>query len=435
MNTVDGLPTLRFWNDSFWRWSNGRYVEISCDVVRAIIVHYLDENWSHVKREHINNVLEHLRAKTLLASDITSPSWLDPQYKDFDPRECLATSNRIIHLPSFADNRERFDVPATPAFFTLIASDFDVQFDATPPKEWLKLLAEVWPNDQQSIETLQEIVGYLLTADTRQQKMFFLVGPPRSGKGTIARVLRKLVGEDNVAGPTLSGLASPFGVSALVGRSLAIVSDARLSGRADQAVVVEQRLLAISGEDKLTIDRKHRAPIHCQLPTRIMILSNELPRLADASGTIISRFVVLQTTVSFLGREDHALIDKLLAELPGILLWAIEGWRRLRERGYFIQPNDGCESLDAMTALASPVKAFVADYCELDPSAETSVAELYTAYQTWCECQGQRHVANTQTFGRDLRAAYPQLRLHRPSITGNRTRLYQGIRLTTEPKA
>ena len=74
-----------------------------------------------------------------------------------------------------------------------------------PPQAWLAFLdAALWPDDPQSVETLQEWFGYCLTPDTRQQKMLLRVGPKRSGKGTVARVLKGLVGADNVAGPTLS---------------------------------------------------------------------------------------------------------------------------------------------------------------------------------------------------------------------------------------
>jgi putative DNA primase/helicase len=60
--------------------------------------------------------------------------------------------------------------------------------------------------------------------------MLLVVGLKRSGKGTLARVLKALVGEDNVAGPTLSSLATSFGLWPLLGKTVAVVSDARLSG-------------------------------------------------------------------------------------------------------------------------------------------------------------------------------------------------------------
>ena len=67
-----------------------------------------------------------------------------------------------------------------------------------------------------------------------------LVGPKRSGKGTIARILTDLIGKANVAGPTLSGLGTNFGLAPLIGKPLAIIDDARLSGKADASVIAER---------------------------------------------------------------------------------------------------------------------------------------------------------------------------------------------------
>lgn len=253
-NKIEDISTRLFWNETFWKWLSGRYLEISGSEVRAEIVNYMERDWCEVKSQQITNVVEHLRAKAFVSGEVTAPAWLGEQPQGFEPFECLATTNRIIHLPSFINGSDSYEIPATPAFLTVNACDFELDLDAPRPLEWIEFLNSLWKDDPQSIETLQELFGYLLTADTRQQKIFLLIGPPRSGKGTIARVLRRLVGEGNVAAPTLSGLTTNFGCSSLIGKSLAIVSDARLSTRNDQAVVVE-RLLAISGEDKLTIDR------------------------------------------------------------------------------------------------------------------------------------------------------------------------------------
>lgn len=64
-------------------------------------------------------------------------------------------------------------------------------------------------------------------------------------------ILTKLIGSSNVAGPTTGSLAGTFGLQPLIGKSLAIISDARFTGQ-DIGTVVE-RLLCISGEDTLGI--------------------------------------------------------------------------------------------------------------------------------------------------------------------------------------
>src|SRR6516165_7424462 len=108
------------------------------------------------------------------------------------------------------------------------------------------------------------------------------------------------------------------GLAPLISKRVAIISDARLAGRTDQHAIAE-RLLSISGEDTITVDRKFREARTGRLQTRFVILSNELPRLADASGALAGRFIVLVLVNSFYGREDLGLFDRLIAELPGIL--------------------------------------------------------------------------------------------------------------------
>ena len=162
---------------------------------------------------------------------------------------------------------------------------------------WLEFLASVWPDDPDSIALLQEYVGYVLSGRTDMQKMLLLIGPTRSGKGTIARMLTELIGRGHVAGPTLASLGTNFGLSPLLGKPLAIISDARLGDTPAHTVV--ERLLSITGEDLLTVDRKYREPWSGKLPTRFVVLSNELPRFKDTSGAIANRLLILQMTEQF----------------------------------------------------------------------------------------------------------------------------------------
>jgi hypothetical protein len=120
-----------------------------------------------------------------------------------------------------------------------------------------------------------------------------------------------------------------------------------------------------------------------------MILSNELPDFKDETGVIATRFVILQTVNSYLGREDTDLETKLCAELSGILNWALEGWHRLQSRGRFLPPGDG-EINEELSSNASAVKAFVADRCELGDEFTVTIETAYNAYRGWCEGNGAR---------------------------------------------
>jgi putative DNA primase/helicase len=244
-------------------------------------------------------------------------------------------------------------------------------------------------------------------------------------------VLSRVVGPVNVCAPTLAGLGTNFGLWPLIARTLAIVSDARLSGRTDQAIVTE-RLLSISGEDSLTIDRKNRELVTTKLTTRIMLLSNELPRLADASGALANRFVILTLRKSYLGAEDTGLTDRLTAEVPSIAAWALDGLRRLRDEGRFTEPAAGDDLRQELNDLASPIGAFIRECCHVRPGVQVECGEIFAAWCAWCDEQGNKHAGTLQTFGRDLRAALPGIGGRNLRDGDTRTRVYTGIDLTAE---
>ena len=425
---LDGQPRLRFWRDTYWYWSKGRYGETGETELRAEIAKYLNANYFKVSRSTISNVLEQIRAHAIVSSSKDQPRWLAKVAgSEWPLDEVLVAKNGIIHLPSYVERLDNFIAPPTPALFSATAIDYDFRGgDCPEPVEWLRFLNDLWPDDPESIEALQLWFGYLLTPDTSLEKMLVMIGPKRSGKSTIARVLSAMLGKGSVCSPSLGSFSSAFGLWPLVGKSLGIISDARLSGRADAAVIVE-RLNKIIGEDAVDVDRKFLTPITCTLPIRFMLVSNELPRLSDASGALVGRMVLLQMTRSFYGAEDTRLSARLLDELPGILQWAIEGWCMLRERRALLQPKSVDALVEDMGDLSSPVAAFVRECCRVGEEHRIARGELYKIYASWCEGKGRRHVEDQAGFGRNLRAALPGLKTSHPRIEDGRVRCYQGL--------
>ncbi len=470
---ADGL-TMRYWQGEWVRWNGSAYRSVLEKEIRASIGEVTKAEFDQLNLAEIEawkrqgetnsmgkpcpkpiakkvteplktNVLGNLGTLTLVSTEGTpgQPAWIDGP-GPWPAAEVLPTRNALVHLPGVIAGQPGAIVPPTPRFFSPFALDYDFDLEAPPPVNWLTFLGarplgghsrvklQIWPDDPESIAALQEWMGLQLLPDTSFQKVMAFIGPRRSGKGTIARIMRTLVGPPNVAGPTLSGLATHFGLQPLIGKHTAIIDDAHLSGRTDAAIIVE-RLLSISGEGALTIDRKNQVAWTGRLPTRFTIISNELPRLSDAAGALPGRLIFLKFTQSFYGKEDRGLTDLLATELPGILLWAIEGWERLRDRGHFIQPTAGREMVEDMENLSSPVGAFLKDECRIAPGAEVECGELFNAWKQWCERRNREHVGTADVFGRDLRAALPHLKTSNPRHRhGKRVRFFLGVRLATE---
>lgn len=425
---AEGFPEIVRWQEAFWRAEGTRYSERGDEQINSDLYGFADgkrevDSNAPLKpdRNLVETIVHALRAASLL--DVKSaPAWIDGP-REHSAEDILAFKNGLLHLPT------RAWLPSTRAFFGLNAVGFDYDAEAPTPAAWLNFLSQLWPGDAESIAALQEIFGLALTGDTSFQKLFLLIGPKRGGKGNIARVLTAMVGLDNVTAPTLNGLGQHFGLESLIGKTLAVISDARLGGRADLGAVVEN-LLRISGEDTISVPRKHRADWTAKLRTRFLIISNELPNFLDQSGALASRFVVLRLTRSFFGNEDRGLTQRLLQELPGILLWSLAGLDRLRERGHFLQPASALEMVKQLETIASPIKAFIADKCEISPGASIPCSDLFAAWSIWSSEQGRDHVGTVQMLGRNLTAAHPEIRITQPRVNGKQMRHYEGIRLT-----
>ncbi len=226
--------------------------------------------------------------------------------------------------------------------------------------------------------------------------------------------------------PSLKDFSQPFGLQALIGKKLAIIADARI-GKADQSAMIE-RLLSISGEDVLNIHRKNKTAWIGTLPTKIMILSNELPALQDQSSAAPSRLLVLKLTRSFLGKEDTTLGSRLSKELPQILNWALDGLTRLQKRGHFHQPKSAKKAIEQLEELASPVGEFIQDKCKLGPEFSVSTDRLFQAWKQWCKSQ-EIKPGSQSLFGRNLFAREPGVEKTRPRKGGSRINVYTGIKL------
>ena len=441
-----GELTLRYWCDEWWLWDGFAYRTISPAELRADLAAIIKREFDDLKVNELakpreaeepsptvkkvttgllTNVTLALSSLSILSSRILQPSWLTHEDEPFPANEVFATRTGLIHIPSLIAGTPSTLQP-TPQFFSAGAVDYGFVSDAECP-EWLRFLKSLWPDDPQSIASLQEWFGYLLLPDTRQHKILLLIGPPRSGKGAIGRILKRLIGERSFATPTLSSLASPFGLWPLFGKSVALIPDARLSGRAD-AIATTERLLSISGEDPQDIHRKCLPTITgVKLPVRFVLMTIELPNLQDSSGAFSNRVVMLRTTQSWLGKEDKHLDARLQSELSGILNWSINGWQRLQERGRFRQPDSALELLADLSDLTSPISMFLRERCKIEIGEEASVEELFEAWLNWCAEHGRNKPGTQQAFGRDLHAKVTTLTIKQPRIEGSRIRIYEGI--------
>jgi P4 family phage/plasmid primase-like protien len=371
----------------------------------------------------VSGVLDAMEAVAHQPADrMAPPVWLDGDGPP--PGEIISCRNGLLHVPTGEL------LPPTPRFFTRNALDLDFDPGAPEPREWLTFIEQTFP-DGDAATLLQEWFGYLLLPDMTQEKMLLMVGPPRSGKGTIQKVLTELVGRSNICAPSIKSLGGDFGLQPMIGKQVAFLSDIRLGSSSDRAAITET-LLRITGRDPVTADRKHKDQWTGNLAVRFVISTNELPSLSDNSPALSNRFVPLILEQSHLGREDHGLADRLIAELPGILNWSLAGWRSLRERGAFKLPAISVKAVSEIMELGSPTARFISECCVLGPSLRVEKDRLFAAWRRWCEDKGER-ASGESHFASNLRSATSQtVKGARPRDGVGRLNVYLGIALADD---
>lgn len=450
---------LKYWREGWYSWKHGQYFQITSDHLKSRIWqsvkiefdkawHEEYEAWKNkgdesgkgppkvrkVTSQLVTNVYGATKSLCSLPPNTKMDSWIGGrETSDW----FVSCENGILNLSALMRSNDSDDLsgivePHSPNWFSMIKLPYEFDLNAQCP-QWQAFVHDVFRGDPDSIEALQKWCGYLLSPDKSLHKIMFVIGQRRSGKGTIARTIRAMLGEANISTPTLSGLSKDFGLEPLIGKTAAMIMDARISARDDEVKVTET-LLSISGDDPVDIARKHISSLTgYDLKVRFTLFSNLIPRLRDSSAAFISRCIFLAMPNSYLGREDHELKGKLLAELPGILNWSIAGRFLLNESGKIEQPKLGRSLLEEMKSIMSPVLQFMEEMCVIDPEERVLTKEVFSSWESWCADNEVTYAGSPQSLSRKIKAIDPSIDTKQIRESwGTRDRWYVGLRLKTD---
>jgi P4 family phage/plasmid primase-like protien len=437
---VEGGFKLVHYVQDFYVHTNTHYTFIEEATVRSQVYKFLDKCQKQDKKgnlipfsanpANVNACIDALKSIVHLANDpnVKPPVWLDGYAQNNPPAEKLISmKNGLFQM----DQLVLF--PHSIGFFTYNSLPFDYDPTAECPN-WLKFLDDIWGEDTQSKELLQEYFGYILSGDTRQQKFLNIIGPRRSGKGTINRVLTEILGAENVVAPQMDELADTFGLQPWLGKPLATFTDARVSAKSSGGVVTQ--LLRIVGADPVTVNRKNKESWTGKLPTRIVVYSNEMLQLAENSNALTGRMLVLTMNNSFYGKEDVELGDRLALELGGIFNWALEGHKRrvARSGQRFIQPASGQSTLDMMSEIANPLASFMDEALEFRLGATVDKDDLFACYKHWA-LKKNYHPGTEMSFKRRFMAAAQEKRVESYKSREGGEVTHQYLNVAFKPKA
>jgi putative DNA primase/helicase len=304
-------------------------------------------------------------------------------------------------------------LPHSPEHYSTTRVPYAFDPDAQAPM-WDRFVGDI---DKDVAAFLQEFAGYCLTTDTSLEKAVWLVSPPGSGKSTFLEGLIAMLGER--AG--VLGLAeiekSPFAVAKLIGKTLVTAAEQPAG-----FVSCHHVLNAIISGEMIQVERKYQNPYDIVPRAKIAWAMNETPRIPSGAEGLFRRVEVIRFPAIAKADRVPALKEGIKGEGAGILNWALEGLKRLWDRGNFTVPTKVEQDTEEFRQSNDIPGLFVAEMCILDPEETASGGELYREYKYWCEDNGHRAQSSTR-----LAEDWQRLGFERYRVKG-KTR-YRGVRI------
>ncbi|MFI5395315.1 MAG: phage/plasmid primase, P4 family [Candidatus Binatia bacterium] len=299
----------------------------------------------------------------------------------------------------------------------------DYDPDAECPT-WEAFLNRIMDRHPELISFLQRAVGYALTGDVSEQCFFILHGTGANGKSTFIETIRAMMGDYARQADFETLLVRRYNgpredIARLQGARFVSAIEAE-EGRYFAESVIKQ----LTGGDTISARHLYQGTFEFPPTFKVCLAANHKPVIRGTDHAIWRRIHLVPFTVTIPNKEqDKELKTKLKGERGGILAWAMRGCVQWQKRG--LQPP---QEVVAATAEYREemdlVGDFIAERCELSPSAKIAKGLLYEAFTQWCKDQGIEPAESHKWFA---------ARLEEKGIGGSRkssARYWVGIKVS-----
>lgn len=305
-------------------------------------------------------------------------------------------------------------------YYSLFQLPVEYDAEANCPT-WESVLAD-WVPEKEARMFLQEYVGYCLIPDTSQHKAVILHGTGSNGKSTFLDVLINLFGKNNLSNIPLHRLSERFETANIQDKLVNLCSDIDPTYLRETGIIK----VIIAGEP-LRGEYKYGASFDFKPVVRLIFSANEIPQARDKTEAWYRRLEIVEFPNKFTKEDpnfDPYLEDKLILELPGILNWAVEGLKRLRENKSFTESLALREAKKEYERENDTIIAFLEDCTVVNPDYYIVGHHLYKEYQIYCENAGLQYQSR-KSFSQRLKQE--GFLIKKRYVNGKTQRVYVGV--------
>jgi len=251
---------------------------------------------------------------------------------------------------------------------------------------WELFLKVVCNGDKELIRFLQRAVGYTLTGKTTEQCILLLLGRGANGKSTFLNILRALLGEYAAQAQAeiildrkiKSSGAATEEIARLAGKRLVAISEIE-----DGRSLNEAQVKVLTGGDWITARLLYKGSFEF-LPThKLWAAANHEPIITGTDLGIWRRILKVRFSVTIpKEKRDPELESKLLAELQGILNWALQGTKYWQQEG-LNPPEVVIKATEEYRSDMDYVEGWIQERCVRSTDARLLFSEGYPDFSAW----------------------------------------------------
>ena len=306
----------------------------------------------------------------------------------------------------------------------LITKIASVEFDSEAEcPTWHKFLDRILP-DTEVQDFVQRFIGSCLTGEQRDQILILLIGSGANGKSVFVEVIRELL-NDYAAIIEPSDLVvtrnEPHPTSRLKLRGARFATCNEIEGNAKLSDVKVKRM---TGGDTLTGRGMGKDFVEFKPTFKPILIANHKPPMQEQDEGIRRRLVLVPFNVTIPNHERNPdLKQQLVAELQGVLAWAVRGCLAWKQDGRLIQPHDIENATLNYLQDNDTVQAFLDECCQVDPQAKETKGDFHTAYSLWCQRSGIT-AKTSNAVSRQLKSRFGEV--------GGKARSWLGVKVRAE---
>lgn len=270
---------------------------------------------------------------------------------------------------------------------------FDVNYNPEADTAYVDAIITDWcQGDEVKKQMLYELAGCCFYSDKPIKKWWAIEGKADTGKSTFLRLLREVVGDDNVGSTPIQNLKDSNAIAELIDKPVNIVDDGSSKFTTDLS-----NLRRIIQGDEMQVKLLYQNRFTVRIESRMVFVFNKIPRFRDDNDATAKKMLTIGFNRVYSDEEkDTNLIDKLVTESnkEAFLKLAIDGMRKVLERNLTFTVSDESKRIVAQIMEESDqFVSFMADTISDDYGWEEfldgkKTADVYETFRSWTEAEG-----------------------------------------------